>query len=325
MKQFFFKIFLFVTILLVSISCGSKTESNGDENNLLSQYIDYEEMAEEPGLDDQSSATMQEKEAGSTKDNMNEESSYAEETSYTGETISLEGEPQAEVPKKDASKIIKTAGISYQFADYENDIVALKKIIKKHGGFISNESETNSDTEIRNEIVIRVDNVKFDVLVSEIMTLSAATDYKNISAQDITEEYVDLQTRLKTKKKVEARYEAILLKANTIYDILQVEEELAYIREEIESVEGKLRYYDDRVSYSTISLSVYETLDYTPKSPSESFGSKLKKAVVTGWRGIIGFFIGLVYIWPFWLILFIGFVLLRRFIRRRKKKRQKLQ
>jgi len=319
MKQFILKIFLFVTILLFNISCGSRTDSDSKDNSdVLTEYLMTDEDMEDAAYEEAPAGAMQDEKSRTNKE-------YAIDDDYTGETISLEGEPQAEVPKKDASKIIKTADISYQFSNYEDDIVALKKIIKKHSGFISNENETNSDTEIRNEIIIRVDNAKFDVLVGEIMTLSAATDYKNISAQDVTEDYVDLQTRLKTKKKVEERYEAILLKANTIYDILQVEEKLSYIREEIEAVEGKLRYYDDRVSYSTISLSVYETLDYTPKSPSESFGSKLKKAVVTGWRGVIGFFIGLVYLWPFWLILFIGFVLLRRSVRRRKKKRQKLQ
>jgi len=319
MKQKFLKIFLFVSILLFSISCGSKTDvDNKGNNDVLTEYIMSETQKEDVLYDEAPTGTIQEEDNRESKE-------YSVDDSYNGETISLDGEPQAEVIKKEASKIIKTADISYQFDNYKEDIISLKTIIKKHGGFISNESETNSDTEIRNEIVIRVNNAKFDALIKDIMSLSVATDYKNIKAQDVTEDYVDLQTRLETKRKVEERYEAILLKANTIYDILQVEQKLSYIREEIEAAEGKLRYYDDRVSYSTINLSVYETLDYTPKSPSESFGSKMKKALVTGWRGIVGFFIGLVYIWPFWVLLLVAFILIKRFIKRRKKKRQNLQ
>jgi hypothetical protein len=311
---------LFLSVLIISIACGSKQESKMDllknsENLDEAEYIMEESLTDYAEEEPSSSAYEQKQRSTSEKDI----------DVPAEERLSLDEEPNAEVPQKDASKIIKTAEISFQVKNYKEDILVLKKIIKSNNGFISNEKEKNSDTEIRNDIIIRIQNNKFDKLVNEIMTVAAVIDYKNISAEDVTEDYVDLQTRLKTKKKVEERYEAILLKANSIYDILQVERELASIREQIEAVEGRLRYYNDRISYSTINLSVYEVLEYVPKSPDQRFSSKFKKALVSGWRGLINFFIGVLYLWPFWLIVALTWWIIRRIIKRRRKRKQKLQ
>ncbi len=318
MKTTLLSILFFLSILIISISCGSKQEKNTDlrNTNILLEDVEY-------AMDE--SSDYIEEEASSSPSSVKERGSTNQKDIPAEERLSLDEEPNAEVPQKDASKIIKTAEISFQVKNYEEDIKALKKIIKSNDGFISNEKEKNSDTEIRNDIVIRIQNKKFDKLVEEIMAIAAIVDYKNISAEDVTEDYVDLQTRLKTKKKVEERYEAILLKANSIYDILQVERELASIREQIEAVEGRLRYYNDRISYSTINLSVYEVLEYVPKSPDQRFSSKFKKALISGWRGLVNFFIGILYLWPFWLIVGLAWWLTRRFIKRRKRRKQKLQ
>ncbi|MBK7147877.1 MAG: DUF4349 domain-containing protein [Bacteroidetes bacterium] len=130
---------------------------------------------------------------------------------------------------------------------------------------------------------------------------------------DVTAQFVDIEARLKTKKNVEQRYSDLLREAKKIQDILDIEEKLRVIREEIESAEGQLRLLKDQVSYSTISLNLYQKLDYQPE-PDMGFMSHVSEAFVKGWRSMTDLLIGIVRVWPFVLI-WIGilFVIYKKF------------
>ena len=137
-----------------------------------------------------------------------------------------------------------------------------------------------------------------------------------MTARDVTEEFVDIEARLRTKKEVEKRYLEILSKAATIKDILLVEEQLRVIREEIEAREGRLKYLQNQVSYSTINLEMYQKLTF---EPGFKFFSKIWKALKGGWKGLLNVLVGLVYIWPL-LIIGVGvFIWIRRRISRKKE------
>lgn len=132
-------------------------------------------------------------------------------------------------------------------------------------------------------------------------------DYENITAQDVTEEYIDIQTRLKTKLEVKERYEHILRKnAKTVEDILLTEDKLRIIQEEIEAAQGRLKYLMSKVSYSTIQIDLYETVNYIkePVSYQKTFGAKIKNGFSFGFKIIEYVFIGVIYMWSLLLILF---------------------
>jgi len=166
-------LFLFSSVLIMSIACGTKQENNSE---LLknSQNLDEVEYIMEKNLTDYA-----EEELSSSAYEQKQRSTSEKDIDVPAEErLSIDEEANAEVPQKDASKIIKTAEISFQVKNYKEDILVLKKIIKSNNGFISNEKEKNSDTEIRNDIIIRIQNNKFDKLVNEIMTVAAVIDYK---------------------------------------------------------------------------------------------------------------------------------------------------
>ena len=73
-----------------------------------------------------------------------------------------------------------------------------------------------------------------------------------IDSQDVTEEYIDITARLKTKKELEARYLELLKKANKVEEIVSIEKEIGNLRSDIESIEGRLRYINNAVAYSTL-------------------------------------------------------------------------
>ena len=105
-------------------------------------------------------------------------------------------------------------------------------------------------------------------------------------------------------------------KANKVSEILEIEKELSIIREEIEAKEGQLKYLQNRVSLSTVTIEFYKKVADADNA-TVSYGTKMWNAVKSGWNGISSFFIGLLHIWPFILIL----VAVIFFIRKKLKKK----
>jgi hypothetical protein len=215
-------------------------------------------------------------------------------------------------------KIIKTANISVEVETYTESIIEIRKKIKQWKGYISTENEINYSDYTNNTISIRVPGEKFEGLVEELTKGVKKVDSKTVTSEDVTAEFVDVTARLKTKKEVELRYLELLKQAKSINDILQVEEQLRVIREEIEAKEGRLKLLNDQASYSTINLTVYEKYadQYEP-----GFFSKTGDALSAGWNGIKIFFIGLIYVWPFWILLAAGLFILRYYLRKARKNR----
>jgi len=119
-------------------------------------------------------------------------------------------------------KIIKTASINFGVSDYKKSKENISKIISKHKGYVSSENESNTSYSISNTIIIRVPAENFETLLSDLEGEAKDFESKSINTNDVTEEFVDITTRLKNKKKVEAQYIELLKKAKTIAEILEV-------------------------------------------------------------------------------------------------------
>lgn len=208
----------------------------------------------------------------------------------TEDTISIE------------AQIIKTANINIQVKEFKEGTGKITQIAKANGGYISSSNEQNNGYSIQGEIIIRILSKNFDKTIKELLAIAVYVSSKSENAENVTEEFVDILTRLRTKKQVEKRYLEILGQAKSIKDILEVEEQLRIIREEIEAKEGRLKYLKDQVRFSTINLSYYQTNDKYEKAPEPSFFSKIGDALVEGWQGLLVFFVGLAYLWPLWIV-----------------------
>lgn len=216
-------------------------------------------------------------------------------------------------------KIIKTANISFGVSDYKKSKANITKIISEQKAYIASENENNTSYNISNTIIIRVPAENFEELLSELEGVAEDFESKSISTNDVTEEFVDITTRLKNKKKVEAQYNELLKKARTIAEILEVNEHIRRLREEIEAKEGRLKYLRNQVGLSTITLYMHEDYD----TISYGFFHKVSEALGGGWQGFLGFLIGLLYIWPLLIILGIIFYFARKGIIKRRKRKSK--
>ena len=218
-----------------------------------------------------------------------------------------------EIPK--ALKIIKSASVKYKVVEVKGASKRINKIVQQFNGYLSDQRFENNLYRKENRFTIKVPNQYFALLLDSIVNVAEFIDYENITTDDVTEEYVDLQSRLKTKLEVKQRYETILRKsAKTVKDILATEERLGIIQEEIEIVQGRLNFLSNKVSYSTIQVELYETVDYKeePESYSRTFFSKVKEGFLYGWHLISSILLGMIYIWPILLIGFLIFFILKK-------------
>lgn len=221
---------------------------------------------------------------------------------------------------KIAEKIKKTAYLTITVEDYKQARTEIEKIVKSGKAYVGNENEQNSAYSISNNMVIRVVNKEFDTMVNQLLAVAKNVNSKNIAVEDVTAQFMDIQSRLKSKKEIEKRYLDILQKASKVSDILEIEQKLGQIREEIEAKEGELKYLADQVDYSTINLTFHQEFEYIP-TDKPGFLGRLGNALTNGWHGFLAFVIGLAYAWPLWTILGIAGYCLLRFIKRRRIKK----
>lgn len=214
------------------------------------------------------------------------------------------------------TKIIKTANLRFSTSNIDESYDLVKSSIIKYKAIIQNDNTGNDYISIYRNVTIRVPNQYFDAFINDLSKGVSYFDRKEISAQDVSEEFVDLKARLKAKQTLEKRYLELLSKANKVSEILEIEKELASIREEIEAKQGRLQYLESRVAMSTIMIEMY-TEKAQGTGTTISYGSKMWNAIKSGFNTLSSFFLGILHIWPFILILAFVFFFVRRKLSRK--------
>ena len=212
-------------------------------------------------------------------------------------------------------KIIKEGEISFESRDVKKTAASLKATANQLGGYVSKENENIFDDRIENKFTLRVPAANFEKLIELIASDAQHFQSKNIEVLDVTEEYVDMETRINTKKEVEKTYLGLLKQAKNMNDILAIQNQIGTLREDIESYEGRFRSMNDRIAYSTLTVTFWQETHSGP-----SFTGKFGNAFKAGWQNLIWFFVGLTYIWPF-IIIIIGFIIFIVYIVRKSRKK----
>src|SRR3989338_1952432 len=170
-------------------------------------------------------------------------------------------------------------------------------------------------------ITLRVQEEKFDESMTELKKFGELKQAQ-IQGQDVTEEYVDLEARLKNLRVTESQFAEIMGKAQKIEDILAVQAELSEVRGGIESLEGRKKYLDQNVAYSVISLNLSTSADQIPLvdedekwKPLAIFKTALRNLIALG-QGLLNFVIWLFVFIPVWgAIAALVYYLKKRFLK----------
>lgn len=209
--------------------------------------------------------------------------------------------------------IVKEGKIRFETSNAQETRANIVASSKKLNGYLSQDTSNVYSNRTEHTIVIRVPAKNFETLLEGVTQTATKVDSKNINALDVTEEFIDVEARIKTKKEIEVRYKELLKRANSIDDILRIERELGALRANIESFEGRLKYLKSRISLSTLTVTFYEKGESTT-----GFGYEISSAFGSGWSNLLSFVIGLFYIWPF-ILISIGLIFIIRRIRKRRK------
>lgn len=224
-------------------------------------------------------------------------------------------------PLNKEQKIIKTARLAFETKDVEATHKKILQLASQYKGLVQNDNSGKDYNRIYKNMTVRIPTENFQQFIDGISEGVAYFDQKDISRQDVSEEFVDLEARLKAKRVLEERYLELLKKANKVEEMLQIERELSTIREEIEAKQGRLQYLQSQVSMSTVNIEFYKTTAET--GITQSYGQKMKNALQGGWNGISVFFLGILYLWPLFLVAIIVVIFLRIFLKKRKPKNSK--
>jgi archaellum component FlaF (FlaF/FlaG flagellin family) len=171
-------------------------------------------------------------------------------------------------------KIVKNGQVTLVVRTYEPFFNGLQQQVEHIGGYISQvQVDRRYGNAASGSIVLRIPPEKVDMMVSWLREKGVMTS-ENIKADDISEQYYDLQARLDNARKFEARLlEMLKTQTGRLQDVVLVEEKLNQVRENIEELEGKLRYYDNLVALATITISIRVEDRYVPPA-LPTFGNR---------------------------------------------------
>ncbi|SHK23393.1 protein of unknown function [Chryseobacterium polytrichastri] len=219
-----------------------------------------------------------------------------------------------------SKKIIKNGDMRLQVGDIKKAQLQTSEILKKNQAYIQKEEFRNTDTDENLNLVIRVPHKNFDALINSFSDGIGSVLSKNISSNDVTEEYTDVSIKLANKKIYLEKYRDMLKSAATTKDILEIQENIRELEDEIDVSEGRLRFIDDRVNYSTLNLSLYKEKVRSSATSKIGFGSRFGDSITEGWNSFVSFILGIISFWPFFLLIPLIVFLWRKWRSRRKTK-----
>ena len=197
----------------------------------------------------------------------------------------------------------------------------VRNLTEQYDGYVENSTFQEGENGIFRsaQFKLRVPAESFNALLDDISAL-ARVEKEQISTEDVTEEYVDLNARLEVLEAQEGRLMDMYDEAEDIEDLLAIEEELSRLRQEIESFQGRMNYLERVTAYSTLHVNIGQRVEATPQP--ENVGEEFLFRFQEGWRiftsTVVSVTGGLLQVWPFMLILAgVGFLVWKK---RRKRK-----
>lgn len=158
---------------------------------------------------------------------------------------------ESQLPTSRAPMLVYTARLVMAVFEVESSLSAVEELARETGGFLSKRERT--------AITIRVPADRFDEVVRKLEKLGDVHE-RNIVANDVTDEFYDLEARLRSARAVQGRLIELLAKANTVQESVTIERELGRVNQDVERLEGRLKLLRDQLAYSTI------TATFRPKN-----------------------------------------------------------
>ncbi len=214
--------------------------------------------------------------------------------------------------------IVQTSSIDLEVQDVTGALDSITSIATAHGGYIGSMSvNTRSGDRLYGLATMRVPASSFDPVIGEIKKLGAVKS-QSLQADDVTEEYIDLQARRDALAGQLVQYQRIMEKAENVSEILEVQQAIERVQIELDRIDGRLKYLDNRVDYATITVSVHE-----PEGVGTGGGFSITSVINDGIAGLLAVTAGIVIVVislvPFIILAGIAYLVYRVWKRRQAK------
>jgi Domain of unknown function (DUF4349)/Putative zinc-finger len=156
-------------------------------------------------------------------------------------------------------KLIRNAQVELEIASFDDAVQKITAFANEDRGYIATtSSEKQSNGKLKGEIVVKVVPENLDRFLQKIRGLGELKN-QTLGTEDVTKAYFDTDSRLKNSRVMEQRLiDMLKKKSDDINDLLQVEKELGRVRQEIEQMQGELKFWDSQVQFATVTISLAE-------------------------------------------------------------------
>jgi hypothetical protein len=301
---------LVVAGLLGASGCGQKDQANNTATTM------WFPGAETSGVADGGAAV--------------DEAAAAPEANARDQAKTSVGASLATLEAGAGQKVMKEAVLDLEVekGKFQSQFDRAQQLAGLYGGYVlsSNSAASGEEDVIESgTVAIRVPAGSFDKMMAEARKLGEVK-YENTQTQDVTEEYTDLQARITNQQAYVNSVLALLTKAKTIDEILQVQQTLTYAQQELEQLKGRMQYLEGHTSFSTLTMNIRETGAEVTTEGEWGFGQALKDAlhnVVDAFSAVVR---GLGWLIPIVIILGIvagiAYLIVRSVMRRKSQRPQ---
>ncbi|HYP53616.1 MAG TPA: DUF4349 domain-containing protein [Pyrinomonadaceae bacterium] len=227
-------------------------------------------------------------------------------------------------------RIIRNATLTVETDDPAAAQRKVSSVAEQHGGYVvtsESRQHTRAGQRATTQVVtveVRVPSAQFDAVLGAIRGFGGRIADEKVTGLDVTEEYIDLEARVRTQKALEAQIMEIMKRADTVSEALEVQTQLAAVRTEIERIEGRRRFLENQSSLSTIKVTLQPPSPFVEASTG-GFLAGLREAFGDGIDFGASFLLGvirvLIALTPVVLFVFLPLGLLARYILRRRRRR----
>ncbi|MDP9426033.1 MAG: DUF4349 domain-containing protein [Actinomycetota bacterium] len=191
---------------------------------------------------------------------------------------------EASLPGLDGEKIVKTADLGMRAEDVRESASRAQEIAARFGGSVASSRIDGGDGAVTADLVLSVPSAEFEAALDDLRGLGEVTT-DTVGGEDVTEEFVDLRSRERNLLAAEESLLRLYDKAESVDDAISIERELTDLRGQIEVVQGRIQYLEERTSTSRISLAIEPLQKLAESRPS----LEPARAVSTAWNASLNF------------------------------------
>lgn len=238
MKKWLFIMLLFsFSILVTACSSNGENSESSDEG-----AVSKEQVAEQKS--DTTNTEAKKKLIGEQKEEQVKENNTAEQGNIS----------------QTNRKVIYNASLRIEVKDFQQALDDIQTLVADRSGYIV-ESNTYGDAEgdiTEGQVTARIPQEQFREFMDLVEEGSSNVMERSISGQDVTEEYIDLESRLKSKRVVEKRLLSFMEQAEKTEDLLTISDDLAKVQQEIEEITGRMNYLQNKADLATVTIHIQE-------------------------------------------------------------------